>query len=163
GAGRRLLPPARPGGVLAQRRARADPRPRARRRRGSSHTPRRFPGAWLLEVRRPAERDGRSGGGPREGDWGKRARRRRDRRSGNWQEPARLRVRRALWETSSEPIRRCIAYASSSRSAPAAMLSSSKRSSSRLIETDVVAGTRGAYRLATPVEEIGLPATIQSV
>jgi class 3 adenylate cyclase/tetratricopeptide (TPR) repeat protein len=32
-----------------------------------------------------------------------------------------------------------------------------------LIETAVVAGTRGAYRLVTPVEEVGVPATVQSV
>src|SRR6266542_2609469 len=32
-----------------------------------------------------------------------------------------------------------------------------------LIETGVVVGTRGAYRLATPVTDVGLPATVQSV
>jgi tetratricopeptide (TPR) repeat protein len=32
-----------------------------------------------------------------------------------------------------------------------------------VIETGVVAGARGAYRLVTPVEEVGLPATVQSV
>ncbi len=32
-----------------------------------------------------------------------------------------------------------------------------------LVETGVVAGTRGAYRLVTPAEEVGLPATVQSV
>ncbi len=32
-----------------------------------------------------------------------------------------------------------------------------------LIETGVVAGTRGAYRLVTPTAEVGLPATVQSV
>jgi len=32
-----------------------------------------------------------------------------------------------------------------------------------LIETGAVAGTKGAYHLATPSEEIGLPATVQSV
>jgi len=32
-----------------------------------------------------------------------------------------------------------------------------------LVETGVVAGTKGAYRLLTPAEEIGLPATVQSV
>src|SRR4029077_17087741 len=32
-----------------------------------------------------------------------------------------------------------------------------------LIETGVVAGTRGVYRLVTPAEEVGLPATVQSV
>ena len=32
-----------------------------------------------------------------------------------------------------------------------------------LIETGALAGTRGAYRLVTPAEEVGLPATVQSV
>jgi adenylate cyclase len=32
-----------------------------------------------------------------------------------------------------------------------------------LIETGVVEGTRGAYRLVTPTAEVGLPATVQSV
>src|SRR6059036_1623251 len=32
-----------------------------------------------------------------------------------------------------------------------------------LIETGVVAGARGGYRLVTPAEEVGLPATVQSV
>jgi predicted ATPase len=32
-----------------------------------------------------------------------------------------------------------------------------------LIETGVVAGTRGAHRLVRPAEEVGLPATVQSV
>jgi predicted ATPase len=32
-----------------------------------------------------------------------------------------------------------------------------------LVETGVVAGARGAYRLVTPVEEVGLPATVQAV
>ena len=32
-----------------------------------------------------------------------------------------------------------------------------------LVETGVVAGARGAYRLVTPAEEVGLPATVQSV
>jgi predicted ATPase len=32
-----------------------------------------------------------------------------------------------------------------------------------LIETSVVAGARGAYRLVTPTAEVGLPATVQSV
>ena len=32
-----------------------------------------------------------------------------------------------------------------------------------LVETGVVAGARGAYRLVTPAEEVGVPATVQSV
>jgi class 3 adenylate cyclase/tetratricopeptide (TPR) repeat protein len=32
-----------------------------------------------------------------------------------------------------------------------------------LVETGAVAGTRGAYRLVAPAEEVGLPATVQSV